>query len=433
MRAEHPLRQTVVNEMHLRRWPRLGAPASVVQYLRMIDDGPAREVERLALEAVHGAPLPPGQRHLIGQFAPGVRFCWERHSEATTLTLFLDGVDAVLAMRDHPALGPALDWAEAMPGTVLRATRVAVVPDEAAAERLLPQLGFVATDLVSCHVGGPDDAGSAGCAEPGLRPARMWSDYLLQADGFGLLLVAAGDADRGALSRTVQGLQELGNYRNLALLGLPDARSGWKVLDGIEAQFDAVFRRMTRPEVTDDSLLDDVSALSLALTTQAAAVDFRMSATEAYAELVEERLADLRVRACPGFPTLADFTQRRFLPAVRTCSAHRRRTEQLSGRLGQFMSLLRTRVETRIENQNARLLASMEQSAGRQLRLQQLVEGLSVVALSYYLIALLGHVLEAGERLVPGLHAPVVLGIMTPLVVIGMWWGLHALKKRVLD
>ncbi|GGZ03202.1 DUF3422 domain-containing protein [Novosphingobium colocasiae] len=425
MRAEHPLRRTVVNEMHLRRWPRFTAPASIVQYLRMVEDGDEREAERRALEALGGAPLAPGQRHLISSFAPGIRLCWERHNEATTLTLFLEGTEAVLAMRDDPRLAPALDWAEALPGTVLRATRVAVVADEAQAQALLPRLAFVETDLVSCHVGAQPGSDSGG--------VRMWSDYVLGDDGFGLLLIAAGDCDRGTLSRTVQGLQELGNYRNLALLGLPDARAGWKVLDGIEAQFDAAFRRMTRSDVSDDSLLDEVSALALALTTQAAAVDFRMSATEAYAGLVEERLADLRVRPCPGFLTLADFTQRRFQPAVRTCSAHRRRTEQLSARLGQFMSLLRTRVETRIENQNARLLASMEQSAARQLRLQQLVEGLSVVALSYYLIALLGHVLEAAEGFAPRLHAHLVLGVLTPVVVLGMWWAIHALKKRMLD
>jgi uncharacterized membrane-anchored protein len=236
----------------------------------------------------------------------------------------------------------------------------------------------------------------------------------------------------GALSRTVQRLQELGNYRNLALLGLPVAREGWRALDRIEAMLGETNRAVARPEVTDDDLLEDVTRLSMELVAQASASDFRMSATAAYATIVEERLAELNIAAIPGQVSLADFTQRRFLPAVRTCAAHRRRAEQLSQRTSQALALLRVRIETRIENQNGLLLASMERSASRQLRLQQLVEGLSVVAVSYYALGLIAKVLEGVEELGLRIHAHVGTALLAPLVLAGVWLAIHRMKRRIL-
>jgi len=305
----------------------------------------------------------------------------------------------------------------ALPGKVVRATRMAIVSDEEAARALLPRFAFEQSDLVSCHVGGG---------------ARIWSDFHLREDGFGAVLVAANALRAGDLSRTVQRLQELGNYRNLALLGLPVAQRGWKVLDRVERELAALGERVGSCDVTDDALLREVTGLSMQLMTEAASSDFRMSATEAYARLVEERLEDLSIRPCPGFPSLADFTQRRFLPAVRTCAAHRRREQTLARRTAQFISLFRTRVETRIENQNGRLLHSMEKSITAQLRLQQLVEGLSVVALSYYGIGLLAYMLKGLEKTPLHLPASIVVGGLTPVVVLAMWLVIHRLKKRIL-
>ncbi|MCT2398754.1 DUF3422 domain-containing protein [Novosphingobium mangrovi (ex Huang et al. 2023)] len=427
MLNEHEQRRTVVGEMHLRRWPLVHAPAAIIQFVRVLAPG-EREAERAAMAALpQGAQLESGDnpRHLEGCFAPGLAFTWERHSEASTTSLFMDNgdVSVLFGPRGDAGLQTALEWACALPGKVIRATRLLLVADETEAAGLLPDMGFAEEELVSCYInsGGQGDAA-----------ARIWSDFRLRADGFGVMLVAANGMSSGDLTRTLQRLQELGNYRNLALLGLPVARDGWKVLDHVEAALGAMNQAVVRPEVTDDELLEEVSRLSMELVSQATASDYRMSATEAYATIVEERLADLHIRPCPGFLSLADFTQRRFLPAIRTCAAHRRRADQLAQRTAQFVSLFRTRIETRIENQNGRLLASMERSASRQLRLQQLVEGLSVVAVSYYALGLLAKVLEGIESLVPGMDVHAVTALMVPVVVVTVWFGLHHMKGRIL-
>jgi len=419
---EHALRRQVVGEMHLRRWPALAAPALVVHMLRLVDEAD-RAAEQAALSG-GGAVLAPSDnpRHRQGTIA-GLPFVWEAHSEAIGITLFVDlattGTAVIGPGGDCPALALALAWATDFPGEVLRAARIAVVRD--GAERLLPQLELAPDDLVSCWMGD----GTAGWA-------RLWADFRIGPDGFGHMLMEAGTMAPGDLARLVQRLQELGNYRNLALLGLPIAQGAWKELGRIEQALCALADEVARPDVTDDQLLDRVSTLSLDLMAISAGGAFRMNATSAYARLAEERLADLDPQPIAGYPSLQDFTQRRLLPAVRTCSAHAARTADLSARADRFAALLRTRIETRIENQNARLLESMEQSASLQLRLQQLVEGLSVVALSYYAIGLLGYVLKAAEAVEPRIEAPLWIGGAVPVTVLALWWGLHRMKRRVL-
>ncbi|QVM85143.1 DUF3422 domain-containing protein [Novosphingobium decolorationis] len=427
MLNEHDLRRRIVGEMHLRRWPHVCAPSTIIQFVRVLEpdqrEAELRCVETLPSGGVAGRSENP--RHRAGSLGPGIAFGWERQSEASTTTLFIDRllVDAQGTFAPDPAALEALSWAKGMPGKVLRAIRVLIVPDEDAARTLIPAMGYDPLDLVSCHISCQD----------GEQAARVWSDFRFRDEGYGQILVAANGMAGGDLSRSVQRLQELGNYRNLALLGLPVAQDGWKLLDRIEDELSDLTSQVADPEVRDDDLLSEVTRLSMELIAHSTETDYRLSATEAYATIVEDRLEGLHIRACPGHPSLADFTQRRFLPAVRTCAAHRRREEQLAQRTERLVSLLRTRVETRIENQNGRLLASMERSSTRQLRLQQLVEGLSVVALSYYGISLIAHMLEGVELLAPHFHAHLVVAALTPVMVIGMYLGLHHLKKRILD
>ncbi|AKM11871.1 membrane protein [Croceicoccus naphthovorans] len=419
MQGEHELRRTVVAEMHLRRWPPLRAGMTVIQILRKVD-AVERDAEQATLaDLPDGANVTqsPNPRHLYWQIDANIVFNWERHSEASATTLFIaEDADLAIAPGGHEHLAPAMEWLGRMPGKIVRATRIAIVADESDAAALLPQAGFEPMDLVSCHIAGG---------------ARIWSDYHLRPDGFGLVVVAANGLSGGDLSRTVQRLQELGNYRNLALLGFPVAQAGWKKLDAIEGRLATLGTQVGQPDVTDDALLADVTGLSMELMTEIAASDFRMSATAAYARIVEQRLDDLQIRPCAGFQSLTDFTQRRFLPAVRTCAAHRQRAETLSDRTGQFVALFRTRIETRIENQNGRLLHSMDRSIATQLRMQELVEGLSVVALTYYGVGLIGTMLKGAGKLVPDSHASVISAALVPILALATWLSIRHLKKRV--
>jgi len=423
---EHPLRRQIVGEMHLRRWPPLSAPTIVVQILHM---APVEERKRgnaaLALPTGWEAAISDNPQHLHGKIDDTLDFVWEQHSEANSITFFRRDAStaAMLDPQTDPALADALVWANDLPGDVIRATQILIARDDAAADELRPNLGFVESDLVSCHLG--DDSVSQ-------ERARFWSDFRIGPKGFGRLLLAGNGLAQGDLSRLVQRLQELGNYRNLALLGLPMAQKNWTELDRIEANLRTLAADVSLADVSDEHLLDRAASLSISLTEISAGSSFRMSATAAYARLVEERLVELNPKRIRGHPSLSDFSQRRLLPAVRTCAAHVDRAEYLSLRAHRLVSLLRTRIETRIEDQNAQLLKSMERSAGLQLRLQQLVEGFSIVALSYYTLSLASYLLKGVKIFGWQVTSDEILAIATPFVVLAIWWMIHHLKSRAL-
>lgn len=416
---DHELRRKAVAEMHLRRWPIVESPSTIIQWVVMVADADrAAELEAIKAKA-SDADLIANPTHLAGTLGPEVRFSWERHSEGTSLTLFVTG-DAAHGFGDLASderVASALAWANSLPGEIVRCTRILLVKDDAAAEQAMEHVAWERDELVSSHVGN--------------GAMRMWSDFRIKDDGFGRLVVAANGTHPSDLTRTLQQLQELGNYRNRALLGLPLARDSWPRLNAAESSLRDLADRVANDQETDDQLLDTLSDLSLELASLTTAMRFRMDATKAYAQLVEERLEQLRPRPIEGFSSLDDFTQRRFRPAMNTCTASTDRLRELSVRAAQLSSLLRARIDTRIENQNGELLGSMERSISMQVRLQQLVEGLSVVALSYYLLGLIKFLLDGIAKATHSFEASTILAWLVVPVVLGVWIAMAMVKRRL--
>ena len=371
----HHLRARVVAEMHMRRMPPLVAPVTMTQTVRLLTLA-ERDAELAHLETL--ATIVPDaltirHRDVAGRSEGGVEILWERHSEATTATV-ISPADPHAPFTHCPAADRALQWLETAPGGVIRAARIAIVSDEAAAEAIVPTLGFAMAELVSCRLG----------------TARLWSDFHIHEDGYGRLLVAAGDVAPTDLGRLVQRIQELGNYRNLALLGLPLVQSESEKLLDLESALAQIVGQMG-DDADDAALLDELCVLSAQVAAITTATGFRLSATAAYAEIAHDRLSSLDCADINGFQSLAEFTDRRLLPAVRTCASFVQRLETLSIRIERATSLLRTRVDLAMQAQNVELLRSMDASAARQLSLQRVVEGLSAVAASYYTLGLLGY------------------------------------------
>lgn len=415
---EHPLRRQVVGEMHLRQWPSFALPCLILQWVRMAEVSELDREAKLVAKVVNDAEDTAQRPHISGVLDHGISVAWERHSEGSTLTIFCETPDAATFLdptADQRVI-TALSWAEGLPGKVLRATRIWAVKDDAQAQTALTAMQFSNAELVSCHL---------------KRQARIWSDFRIKEDGYGRLVAAANGCEVRDFTRLVHRLQELGNYRNRALLGLPVAKENWLRLDKTEGQLRELAEAIADGADTDDNLLTQLSRLSVELTAITASVEYRMSATAAYSLLVDERLQELDCTSIAGFASLADFTKRRFLPAVRTCAAFTARERRMSQRAGQITSLLRTRIETRIENQNAKLLRSMESSASMQLRLQQLVEGLSVVALSYYLLGLASYGLKGLGHDLFGIDAARLVAFLVAPVLVGTWLAMRIAKRRL--
>ena len=178
-------------------------------------------------------------------------------------------------------------------------------------------------------------------------------------------------------------------------------------------------------------LLDDLTALAAELEAGAAASLFRFGASRAYSEIVQLRLETIGERKVDGFPTWSSFLARRMAPAMRTCLTTEERQATLSRKLARTANLLRTRVDVDMEEQNRDLLKSMNERARLQLRLQTTVEGLSVAAVSYYLVGLFGYVVRAAhDGGLLSVDPSYVTAGFVPLALLGVWWVVRRIRRR---
>ena len=409
----HPMREALTLEMHARRLPSLRMPAQVLQIVALLRPDQTGDAER-HLAAVPGCEAPgTGARYQRCQMG-NVEFVWERHTEFCTYTLFAEGkTDPVFSQDLFGSVDGA--WLQAIPGEIVRASHVVFIREEpdSGAEPL--DCGFAEDSLVCCNLA--DGA------------ARMYSDFKLHADGNGRLLII----DRGLTGiepgQLLRRLLELGNYRKMALLGLPVAQAGMSQLEELETRLADLTTAVASAETDAGGLLAELTSLSAEIARLSSQTRFRMSASGAYGQLVDERLSALCVEPVRGYLSLADFTERRLHPALRTCTSFSSRLSDLAARAEWASALMRTRVETALTAQNRDLLESMDRRASIQLRLQETVERLSVVAISYYAVGLLAYaakpLLDASQTVLRWFDAAAVL-----VAVAGTWAMLRFMRRR---
>lgn len=121
---------------------------------------------------------------------------------------------------------------------------------------------------------------------------------------------------------------------------------------------------------------------------------------------------------------------RRYAPAMRTVSSAERRLDAMSSRSIRASNLLRTRVDVERSAQNQVLLESMDRRSDLQLRLQRTVEGLSVVAISYYAVSLVGYMLYPVSE-AAGISKGMLTALVTLPVVLFVWWAIRRLRAKV--
>ena len=410
----HPLRAALSDEMHVRRLPRFAAPCRLMQIVTVLGEagatGASTHFERIAAEA--GTSVSPGIKYAVIDFGD-TKLVLERHTEFASYTFVREGA------FDQPFAVDLFDPLAAkiladMPGDVIRATQIAVCPPgtDPPEDATLDML-FASEALIRCGVAD--------------GKATVMSDFRLNPDGFGRLLLLDHALERDEPAQLVLRLQELGNYRNMALLGLPLAQRLTPEVSRLEARLATLTASVSERVSEDDTLLDELTYLSAELARLVAETRYRMSATRAYTQLSLDRLHTLGIVKIAGFQTLADFTERRLTPAVRTCDSFSARLDDLSQRAAWTSELLRTRIDIALAKQNRDLLASMDTRTQLQLRLQQTVEGLSVVAISYYAVALIGYVAAPAHAV----SHEWVMAIAAPVVVLGAWLFARRLRKHL--
>jgi len=418
---EHPLREPLLREAHSRPFESLSSPLRVSHLV--VHTGTSGRDEEVAHVGELCRDLrvePPGAE--AGHFTlqtERFRLRWERHTEFSTYTVFVAGSE------HEPFAAPALasvprGWLSRTPGELLAAVHVSLLRADDVGESPSGVARYFREDSLA----GSRCAGEA---------ASVWTDFLADRDGFIRFLVLDRSLTAPQAGRLVQRLLEIETYRLMALLGFPLARQLSPDITAMESELGTLMDRLSAVAELEDEreLLGSLSGLSARVEQLMAQTNFRFSATAAYGTLVRRRLAVLRERRIEGVSTLDEFMERRLAPALDTCAHMGDRLERVSRRVSRAANLLRTRVDVALEAQNRDLLESMNRRARLQLRLQETVEGLSTVILSYYSVSLLGYALRGAEAAGLGLRADVLTALSIPVVVAVVALGVRHVRRRV--
>ncbi|MCW2236479.1 DUF3422 family protein [Azospirillum canadense] len=423
---DHALRVALTNEVHTRPPEVLAAPVRATMLAMLSGEG-AADADRKQLEKLcdwAGVPRPPGgATHYSGSFG-SFRLKWERHTEFSTWTIFRPSA-AVPGVLADPFQEPALnavprEWLAGLPGELMVGVHVALLDadsPEPSANMLAAMFG--SQGYIGTRVSG--------------RAATAWTDFRIHGDGFSRILIADHSMTPNQAGRTVQRLLEIETYRVMALLALPVARGVLPRIGPIEADLADLTARIATLGGLDDErdLLDRLTLLAAQTEQIAAETAYRFDAARAYYKLVEKRIEELREVRIEGLPTVGEFMDRRLAPAIRTCEAAHARLQALSQRVARASNLLRTRVEIAVEGQNAELLASMDKRAQMQLRLQETVEGFSVVAISYYLVGIVGYAAKGMKGFGMKVDPDLIVGLMIPVVIAFVWSGVRRVRKAI--
>ena len=422
--SQHPLRAVLHNEIHARPPEGMPVPLSI-SHVVMGCDPQQREASRAHLAALlrdHHLPLPdPDSNHLRTEIGP-LLIRWELHTEFVTWTFLQEPPqDTVSGTREpQPAVAAAPhDWFNALPGQCLSCLNLWVLPARDNANNVLVRHMLDEDTLVASSVA--DGFG------------EVYTDFAIHPDGFSRMLLFAGSLMPRRLGRLVQRLLEIETYRMAALLGLPAARETFAVLGAAErelAELAQAIRSANREE--EPLLLNRLTKLAGQVESQHAATHSRFSASSAYFELVDKRIADISESRLSGMQTIGEFMERRLTPARSTCAWATRRQDALSQRVSRISNLLRTRVEIEQQQSSQGLLAAMNARQDLQLKLQATVEGLSVAAITYYIVGLIGYFAKGVQASGWPWSAESTMAAAIPVVALGVWWSLHGLHKRYL-
>ncbi len=419
----HPLRLSLAGEMHARPFLRIEPPERVLHLALFAGDAlDQHHAWLVALCECFGVSAPaPQASHFFHDFGPW-RLKWENHSEFSTYTFALKGEGG--GFEHDPLRRLPQAWLARLAGHVISAAQLAFVsaPGEALAAH---------DPWVRAQFAGPLIAGARVMAG-----GEVWSDFLVQPDGVGRFLLRDVGLREFQAGRLSQRVLEIDTYRMMALLALPLARECQPVIRAAEAALAAISRELAAADApaAERSLLERLTRLSARIEAMAEANNYRFSAAAAYFSIIRARVQELREERIEGVPTFGEFLERRLVPAMEFCESVRRRQHELIERLSRTDSLLRTRVTMTQERYNSAILASLNKRAELQLRLQHAVEGFSIVALSYYLLGVLGYGLKALAKLGLPLEAELVTGLAMPAVVGAVWFGVRraqqALRRR---
>jgi uncharacterized membrane-anchored protein len=425
--SDHPDRIRLANELHARPFPMLEVPCRVSHIAISAPPGqqePARK-HFIDLCERYGAapPSDSAPQHSIdlGRF----RVKWEWHTEFLTFVVMAGpGTPAHVPFAEPAIKLLPKDWLKTLPGSIIAAVHVH-------GESLPEGQSDLGPSRIPDHLAPHFSIDSLTGGSFFDDTARFWGDFRVHEDGFMRFAVRTRPGfERALMGRVVQRLIEVETYRAMSMLALPAARGVWPHLNEIDTALAETTAAVGgEGPVSERAMLDRITELSARIETITAENAYRLDASRAYAEIVWRRIEVLSATPLPGHMNLKSFMARRYDPAMRSCEATRGRLATLSERAERAATLLRTRIDVTLEEQNRAVLASMNERSARQLRLQETVEGLSVVAISYYAVGLAA-LLAAPLAKAVGMSDTVAKALLVLPIVALVWMFTQRVKRH---
>lgn len=419
----HPLKDALVNELHNRPFPLVSLPAQISSLVFLHHGDRQAELDKLAeLAQIYNVagPSESDSTDCYYQSFNSFDLRWEFHNEFSTYTVIRQGCPEQQFCLNVFSLIDS-DWVASLEGQLIAANHIDLRPEDSASK--MPE------DLAEQFNGQRLVGGNI---YEGL--ATIWTSVQADPDGFIRTLVVDWGLDSPQAGRVIRNLLEIAAYRSMTLLALPTARLLMPEVRQLEQRLVDTNDKLNKLVTLEDeqNLMNELIAEATQLEKLVADHNFRFSATEAYFNLTESRLDMLREKKMPAIRTLKQFHARRFIPAFNTCMSVVKRKENLSKRISRTSELLHLRLQLSLETQNQELLASMDRRSEIQLRLQQTVEGLSVVAMTYYSMNLISLLTKpiAIENYLP-ISQPMALAIATPIVFFGAILVVLRIRKKL--
>lgn len=413
--APHPDRADILGEVHARPFQPLPTGRILVDLNFAVTSDALKEHRKWFADfcRARGASAPDenARQHVLPVGSGALR--WELHTE------FVSFLWHAPLNSDVPFARALGDWPFGSefkaPGPLVSAARLEVHPYADKFDTMLDRFD-PASLSVSKMVGGR---------------AIAATDFRQDGNGLTRILLLDNGMSEGEIGGASQRLTEVDKYRTYALLSLPAARKLQPELSKVEQKLADLSETMRDPGElkTNKSLLGQITDMGAQLEAEGTKCGYRFAAGRAYWEIVNTRLESLGEETIPGYSTWESFLNRRLKPAMATCDATESRMARLTNKLESASNLLRTRVYLDLEDQNRELLASMDRRAKLQLRLQQTVEGLSVAAISYYVIGILNYAAKGAEKALP-INATLITGVLAIPVVLGVWGLVRRLRIK---
>ena len=353
---------------------------------------------------------------------------WERHTEFTRYTIIQSLPEnahwgsQLPDLATHVATG--VDWLKNIPGKTITAIQLAML-NEGMDD---PDSIFKAKQWLG-H--GTVIGGTLGRTTGDQPHSHLITNLRIGDDGFVRMLVLTSSAtSENRAGRVAQRLLELETYRIMALLSLPIAKQLSSKLFEAEAQLVDITARIEANSDSDEVLLNHLASLAAQVESATAEHSYRFSAARAYDAIVRERISEMREKPLSGIQTMGEYVQRRLAPAVATVNATSERLEALAERVARASALLRTRVEIAAEAHNQELLEKLTRGQALQLQLQTTVEGLSVAAITYYVVSLLYYLTKAAKAYGINLNPEMVAGFSAPVVLVFSWLLIRKIHRN---